>query len=388
MIDLNKLINPKVASIKPSGIRKFFDIAAEMGDAISLGVGEPDFITPVHIREAGIHSLEEGHTYYTSNSGLIKLREEITRYMKRRFSLDYKSDEVLVTVGGSEAIDAFLRAVVSPGDEVLIPEPSFVCYSPCTLLAGGTPVPIVTREEDEFRLTAEALKNAITDKTKVLVLPFPNNPTGAIMPRENLEEIAAVLRNTDILVLSDEIYAELTYGQKHVSIAEIEGMRERTVIVSGFSKAYAMTGWRLGYAIGDKRIISMMTKIHQFAIMSAPTTSQYAAIEAMRAGDDDIESMKRQYNYRRRVIVDGFRRMGLSCFEPKGAFYAFPSIKETGMTSMEFCEKLLMEEKVAVIPGDAFGESGEGFIRCSYAYAIEIIEQALERIEKFVKRHI
>ncbi len=388
MIDLNKLINPTVAGIKPSGIRKFFDIAAEMKDAISLGVGEPDFITPVHIREAGIHSLEDGHTYYTSNSGLIKLREEITKYMERRFSLKYDSDEVLVTVGGSEAIDAFIRAVVSPGDEVLIPEPSFVCYAPCTAMAGGVPVPIVTREEDQFRLTADALRGAITEKTKVLVLPFPNNPTGAIMDRENLAEIAQVLKETNILVLSDEIYAELTYGQKHVSIAEIDGMHERTVIVSGFSKAYAMTGWRLGYAIGDKRIVSMMTKIHQFAIMSAPTTSQYAAIEAMRAGDEDIENMKRQYNYRRRVIVDGFRSMGLSCFEPKGAFYAFPSIKETGMKSMEFAEKLLMEEKVAVIPGDAFGESGEGFIRCSYAYAIEVIEQALERIEKFVKRNI
>ncbi len=388
MINIDKLLNPTVAGIKPSGIRKFFDIAAEMGDAISLGVGEPDFITPVHIREAGIHSLEEGHTYYTSNSGLIKLREEIVKYMERRFSLRYESGQVLVTVGGSEAIDAFMRAVVAPGDEVLIPEPSFVCYAPCTLMAGGNPVPIVTKEEDEFRLTADALKKAITPKTKVLVLPFPNNPTGAIMEKEDLIEIAKVLKDTNILVLSDEIYAELTYGQKHVSIAEIEGMYERTVIVSGFSKAYAMTGWRLGYAIGDKKIISMMTKIHQFAIMSAPTTSQYAAIEAMRAGDDDIESMKRQYNYRRRVIVDGFRSMGLSCFEPKGAFYAFPSIKETGMTSMEFAEKLLREEKVAVIPGDAFGASGEGFIRCSYAYAIEIIEEALRRIERFVRKNI
>lgn len=388
MINIDKLLNPTVAGIKPSGIRKFFDIAAEMEDAISLGVGEPDFITPVHIREAGIHSLEEGHTYYTSNSGLIKLREEIVKYMERRFSLRYESGQVLVTVGGSEAIDAFMRAVVAPGDEVLIPEPSFVCYAPCTLMAGGVPVPIVTKEDDEFRLTADALKKAITPKTKVLVLPFPNNPTGAIMEKEDLIEIAKVLKDTDILVLSDEIYAELTYGQKHVSIAEIEGMYERTVIVSGFSKAYAMTGWRLGYAIGDRKIISMMTKIHQFAIMSAPTTSQYAAIEAMRAGDDDIESMKRQYNYRRRVIVDGFRSMGLSCFEPKGAFYAFPSIKETGMTSMEFAERLLKEEKVAVIPGDAFGESGEGFIRCSYAYAIEIIEEALKRIERFVRKNI
>lgn len=385
MIDFDKIINPAVAGIKPSGIRKFFDIAAEMDEVISLGVGEPDFITPVHIRDAGIRSLNMGHTYYTSNSGLRELREEITKYMDRRFNLKYEADEVLVTVGGSEAIDLLIRSVISPGDEVLIPEPSFVCYAPCTTLAGGIPIPLETYEKDEFRLTAETLKNAITDKTKLLVMPFPNNPTGAIMQEEHLKEIAEVLKGTDIIVLSDEIYAELTYGTAHKSIAEIDGMKERTIIVSGFSKAYAMTGWRLGYALGNKNIINMMTKIHQFAIMSSPTVSQYAAIEAMRNGDEDIEKMKKQYNYRRRVIVDGFNSMGLDCFEPRGAFYAFPSIKKTGMKSLEFAEKLLYAEKVAVVPGDAFGESGEGFIRCSYAYSIEEIEMALERIERFVK---
>lgn len=388
MINPEKLINPNVAALPPSGIRRFFDIAAEMQDAISLGVGEPDFVTPWHIRDAGIFSLEKGHTYYTSNSGLKELRGEVSNYLHRRFALSYAPDDILITVGGSEAIDLLIRTVIAPGDEVLIPEPSFVCYSPCTLLAGGVPVPIVTKEEDDFRLTAHALKSAITDKTKLLILPFPNNPTGAVMKKEHLSEIAEVLRGTDILVLSDEIYAELTYGGEHVSIASIDGMFERTILVSGFSKAFAMTGWRLGYVCGNSNIIKTMTKIHQYAIMSSPTTSQYAAIEALKNGDEDIEMMKNEYNYRRRVIVDGFRKMGLDCFEPLGAFYAFPSIKKTGMDSLSFAETLLREEKVAVIPGNAFGQSGEGFIRCSYAYSIDNILEALARIERFVKRVI
>lgn len=383
------LINKRVMSIPPSGIRKFFDIAAEMKDAISLGVGEPDFVTPWHIRDAGIYSLEKGHTYYTSNSGLSELREEISVYLKRRFNLSYSAPEqILITVGGSEAIDLLIRSVVSDGDEVLIPEPSFVCYSPCTVLAGGVPVPIVTREEDGFRLMPEQLREKITPRTKLLILPFPNNPTGGIMARPDLEAVAEVIRDTDIMVLSDEIYGELTYGSKHVSIAEIDGMYDRTVLVSGFSKAYAMTGWRLGYVCGPPDIIGIMTKIHQYAIMCTPTTSQYAAIEALRNGDEDIEAMKDEYNRRRRTIVDGFRKMGLHCFEPGGAFYVFPSIKETGLTSAEFAEKLLYEEKVAVVPGTAFGESGEGFIRCSYAYSIKNINTALERISKFVRRHL
>lgn len=387
--DMQKMINPDVAKIPSSGIRKFFDIAAEMKDAISLGVGEPDFVTPWHIREAGIYSLEKGHTYYTSNSGLIELRAAICDYLNRRFSLPYDfKKQSLVTVGGSEAIDLCIRAVIRPGDEVLIPEPSFVCYSPITKLTGGVAVPIVTRAEDDFRLTAAQLRAHITPKTKLLILPFPNNPTGAVMGREDLEEIASVLRETDIMVLSDEIYAELTYGERHVSIASIDGMYERTVLVSGFSKAYAMTGWRLGYAVGHPDIISVMTKIHQFAIMCAPTTSQYAAVEALQNGDEDIEAMKNEYNYRRRVILDGFRSMGLDCFEPRGAFYVFPSIQRTGMDSNTFCNKLLEDQKVAVVPGNAFGDSGEGFIRCSYAYSIKKINEALERIEGFVHKFI
>lgn len=389
MTDVSKLINPRVAGIKPSGIRRFFDIVSETEDAISLGVGEPDFITPWHIRDSGIYSLEKGHTYYTSNSGLSELREEISKYLARRFSLDYSKDgEILVTVGGSEAIDLTIRALVSPEDEVLIPQPSFVCYAPCTLLAGGVPVPVVTYEKDNFTLTAEALREKITPRTKLLVLPFPNNPTGAVMGRSELEKVAEVLRDTDILVLNDEIYAELTYGEKHVSFASLDGMRERTVLASGFSKAYAMTGWRLGYACGPAPVIKMMTKIHQFGIMSAPTMSQYAAIDALRYGDEDIENMRREYNYRRRIIVDGFRNMGLDCFEPKGAFYVFPSIKRTGLSSLEFAERLLEREKVAVVPGDAFGDSGEGYIRCSYAYSTEAINEALGRIESFVKKII
>ena len=387
--EMKDILSPVVTNMPPSGIRKFFDIVSEMKGAISLGVGEPDFITPAHIREAGIASLENGHTYYTSNSGLAELREEIAKYLKRRFDMSYDSkSEVLVSVGGSEAIDLALRALISPGDEVLIPEPSFVCYKPDTQLAGGVAIPLETYEKDSFALTADTLKAAITEKTKVLVLPYPNNPTGGIMTREQLEDIAKVLEGTNIAVISDEIYAELTYGNnRHFSIAQIPSMRERTVIVSGFSKAYAMTGWRLGYACGNKDLIAAMTKIHQYAIMSAPTTSQYAAIEALRNGDEDIEYMKKEYNRRRRFIVDGFRKMGLSCFEPLGAFYVFPCIKSTGFGSNEFCERLLQEEKIAVVPGNAFGASGEGFVRCSYAYSIDNIKEALERIERFVKRH-
>lgn len=383
-MNIEKLLNKTAYSLPPSGIRRFFDLAAEMEDVISLGVGEPDFVTPWHIRESGIYSLEKGHTYYTSNAGIIELRQEVCRYLSRRFSLSYSPDEVLITVGGSEAIDLCFRATINPGDEVLIPEPSFVCYSPCASLAGGVPVPIVTEEKDDFILTPEALRAAITEKTKLIVLPFPNNPTGAIMTKPQLEAIADVIKDTDILVLSDEIYAELTYEGKHTSFASIKGMRDRTIYVNGFSKAYAMTGWRLGYACGNKKIISLMTKIHQFAIMSAPTTSQYAACDALKNGDEDIERMKNEYNMRRRVIVDSFCEMGLSCYKPKGAFYAFPSIKKTGLKSMEFAEKLLMKEKIAVVPGNAFGESGEGFIRCSYAYSIDSIITAMKGIKRFI----
>ena len=358
-----------------------------MEDAVSLGVGEPDFVTPWHIRDEGIYSLEKGRTHYTSNAGLKELRIEIGNYMKRRFNLTYDGiTQAIVTVGGSEAIDLFLRTVIEPGDEVLIPEPCFVCYKPITELAGGKPVPVRTYAENQFRLTAADIEAAVTSKTKVLVLPYPNNPTGAIMERSDLESVAEVVKKHDLLVLSDEIYAELTYGTKHISIAEIDGMYDRTVIVSGFSKAYAMTGWRLGYAVGNEHIIKLMTKVHQFAIMSAPTTAQYAAIEALKNGDADIEYMRDEYDKRRKIIVDGFNKMGLSCFEPKGAFYVFPSIQKTGMSSMDFCEKLLYSEKVAVIPGNAFGDSGEGFIRCSYAYSVNKINVALERIEKFLEK--
>lgn len=389
MIDYDKLVSPVVDAIPPSGIRKFFDIAAEMDDAISLGVGEPDFTTPWIIREAGIYSLEKGQTHYTANAGLLELRNEICRYNKRKFGVEYDpKKEVLVTVGGSEAIDAMIRSVVNPGDEVLIPEPCFVCYKPLTIMAGGVPVSIRTREEDEFRLLPEQLKEKITDKTKLLILPYPNNPTGGVMSKADLEAIAEVLRDTNVLVLSDEIYGELRYSEEeHTVFSAIDGMKERTIVVNGFSKAFAMTGWRLGYALGPERLIKLMTKIHQFGIMSAPTTAQFAAIEALKSCDDDVAEMRREYNYRRRYIVDGFRAMGLSCFEPLGAFYVFPCIKSTGMTSDEFCIKLLNEEKVAVVPGNAFGESGEGFIRCSYAYSIENIQEALKRIEKFVERY-
>ncbi|WP_308753026.1 aminotransferase class I/II-fold pyridoxal phosphate-dependent enzyme [uncultured Anaerotruncus sp.] len=386
-MDYDKILSRRAVALKPSGIRRFFDIAAEMDDVISLGVGEPDFKTPWSIRRAGIESLERGHTWYTANSGLAPLKKEIANYLRRRFTLEYDAkSEVLVTVGGSEAIDLAIRTLVNPGDEVLVVEPSFVCYTPITALTDGVPVPIATRPEDGFRLTPEALRAAITPKTKLLVLPFPNNPTGGVMRREHLEAIAGVLRGTGIMVLSDEIYAELTYGgERHVSIAEIDGMKERTIIVNGFSKSYAMTGWRLGYAVGPAPVIAQMTKVHQFAIMCAPTTSQYAAVEALKNCDGDIGEMRDSYDMRRRLLVDGLNRMGLRCFEPEGAFYVFPSIRETGMTSGEFCEKLLAAEHVAVIPGDAFGESGEGFVRISYSYSVNHLLEALKRIERFLK---
>ena len=389
MMNIEELINKKVKEVPPSGIRKFFDIANEMQDAISLGVGEPDFDTPWHIREEGIYTLEQGKTVYSANAGMKELREEICKYVERRFNIEYDPmKQALVTVGGSEAIDVALRVLVEPGDEVLIPEPSYVSYKPCAIFAGATPVAIPTKEEDAFKLTPEALEKYITPRTKVLVLPYPNNPTGAIMTKEDLEKIAEVIRKTNIIVLSDEIYGELTYGRKHVSIASIEGMYERTLLISGFSKAYAMTGWRLGYVLGPAPVIKMMTKMHQFTIMCAPTTSQYAAIEAMRNGDEDVKKMCESYDHRRRLMVDYFRKMGLSCFEPEGAFYVFPCIKKTGLTSDVFCETLLREEKVAVVPGTAFGESGEGFIRCSYAYSVEELKEALGRIEHFVSKYI
>lgn len=386
-MDYNKVLNPTVTGLKPSGIRKFFDIAEEMDNVISLGVGEPDFLTPWHIREAGIASLESGKTRYTANKGLKVLREEIAKYNKRRFGLTYDPNtEVLVTVGGSEAIDGAIRALVSPGDEVLIPEPSFVCYDPITKLSGGIPVGIPTKAENNFRLTAEELKNAITPKTKVLIMPFPNNPTGAIMEREDLEAIAEVLEGTDIMVISDEIYAELTYGGKtHVSFASVGNMAERTVVIGGFSKTYSMTGWRLGYACGPEPILTQMTKIHQFAIMSAPTTAQYAAIEALRYGANDIEQMLDEYDSRRKMIVHGFNKLGLTCFEPEGAFYSFPCIKSTGMTSEEFCEKLLYSKHVALVPGSAFGASGEGYVRASYCYSIDHIKTALQKVGEFLE---
>lgn len=377
----------KVVQLKPSGIRKFFDIAAEMKDAISLGVGEPDFDTPWHIRDEGIYSLERGKTIYTSNAGLKELRVEICNYLHRKHGLTYDPlHEVLVTVGGSEAIDIGLRAVINPGDEVLIPQPSFVSYEPCAIMAGAVPVIIDLKAENEFRLTAEELEAAITEKTKILVLPFPNNPTGAIMEQKDLEAIAEVIIKHDILVMSDEIYSELTYKEKHISIAELPGMWERTILINGFSKAYAMTGWRLGYACGPAEIIAQMTKIHQFAIMCAPTTSQYAAIEALKNGDEDIAEMRTAYNQRRRFLMNAFREMSLECFEPYGAFYVFPCIKEFGMTSDEFATRFLEEEKVAVVPGTAFGDCGEGYLRISYAYSLEHLKTAIGRLEHFVRR--
>lgn len=378
-------LSKTIVEIKPSGIRKFFDIVSEMKDAISLGVGEPDFETPWHIREEGIYSLEKGKTFYTSNAGLKELKVEICNYLKRRCRLSYDyNTETIVTIGGSEAIDISLRAMLDPGDEVLVPQPCYVSYVPCVTLAGGTPVIIELKAENQFKLTKEDLLNSITDKTKVLILAFPNNPTGAIMEYEDLAKIVDVIIEKDILVISDEIYSELTYGREHVSIAEFPGMKERTILINGFSKSYAMTGWRLGYAVGPKEIIEQMIKIHQFAIMCAPTTSQYAAIEALKNGDADVQRMRNAYDERRRYLLSAFRDMGLDCFEPFGAFYVFPCIKELGMTSDEFATKLLMEEKIAVVPGTAFGDCGEGFLRISYAHSIENLKIALERMKRFV----
>ena len=380
-------LSDKVMAIKPSGIRKFFDIVSEMKDAISLGVGEPDFDTPWPIREEAIYSLEKGRTFYTSNSGLKELKEEICRYLKRKYELEYDpANEVFVTVGGSEAIDLAIRAMINPGEEILIPQPCYVSYLPCTQLADGVPVFINLKEENEFRLTPAELEAAITDKTKILVLPFPNNPTGAVMTRSDLEKIAKIIIEKDIFVISDEIYSELTYtGERHVSIAELPGMKERTITINGFSKGFAMTGWRLGYACGPELIIKQMLKIHQFAIMCAPTTSQYAAVIALRECDDAVAKMMKAYDQRRRYVVDRFRGMGMDCFEPYGAFYVFPSIKKFGMTSDEFATKLLETKKVAVVPGTAFGDCGEGFLRISYAYSLENLKTALDRIEEFVK---
>lgn len=384
---MRNFLSDKVTSLKPSGIRKFFDIVSEMKDAISLGVGEPDFDTPWFIRDEGIYSLEKGRTFYTSNAGLKDLRKEIAAYIKRTQALNYDPDnEIIVTVGGSEAIDIGLRAVINPGDEVIIPQPSYVSYEPCALLAGAKPVIINLKAENEFRLTPQELIEAITEKTKVLILPYPNNPTGAIMEREDLEKIAKIVVEKDILVMSDEIYSALTYKGRHVSIASLEGMKERTILINGFSKAYAMTGWRLGYACGPKDIIKQMTKIHQFAIMCAPTTSQYAAVTALKKGDEAVEQMRLSYNQRRRFLMNAFKEMGLDCFEPYGAFYVFPCIKEFSMTSEEFATKLLMEEKVAVVPGTAFGDCGEGFLRISYAYSLENLKEAVARIHKFVNK--
>ncbi len=381
-------LSEKVTGIKPSGIRKFFDIVSEMKDAISLGVGEPDFDTPWHIREEGIYSLERGRTYYTSNAGLKELKEEIAAYQARRFGLDYNPQgEIYVTVGGSEAIDGALRAMLNEGDEVIIPQPSYVSYEPCVVLADGVPVITELKEEDEFKLKKEQLEKVVTDKTKILILPFPNNPTGAIMTEQDLRGIAEVVLEHDLFVISDEIYSELTYGSRHVSIASFPGMKERTIVINGFSKSYAMTGWRLGYACGPKVILDQMLKIHQFAIMCAPTTSQYAAVEALRNGDDGVEHMRNEYDRRRKFFIKALHDMGMECFEPFGAFYVFPCIKEYGMGSDEFAESLLAEEKLAVVPGTAFGECGEGFIRISYAYSIEDLKNALERLERFINRH-
>ena len=378
-------LSKTITTIEPSGIRKFFDIVSEMDDAISLGVGEPDFDTPWHIRDEGIYSLEKGRTFYTSNAGLKELKIEISRYLDRRFGLSYDyNKEMLVTVGGSEAIDIAMRAMLDPQDEVLIPQPSYVSYVPCCVLANGTPVPIELKAENEFRLTAEELEAAITPKTKLLVMPFPNNPTGAVMEKKDLEAVAEVVKKHDLFVLSDEIYAELTYLDNHVSIASIPGMRERTIVMNGFSKSHAMTGWRLGYACGPEVIIKQMLKVHQFAIMCAPTTSQYAAVEALRNGDEDVAMMREEYNGRRRYVLERFKEMGLSCFEPFGAFYAFPCIKDLGMTSDEFATKLLQTKKVAVVPGTAFGACGEGFLRISYAYSLDDLRIALDRVAEFV----
>ncbi len=389
MTEIKDLIATHIQNIPYSGIRKFFDVANEIEGVISLGVGEPDFETPWAIRERGIYTLEKCRTVYTSNAGLLELREEISRYLKRKNNLDYNpKGQVLVTVGASEGIDLALRAVINPGDEVLIPEPSYVSYKPCIIMAGGIPIVITTKVENEFRLTAEEILEKLTDKTKALILPYPNNPTGAIMEKKDLEKIADVLKDRDIVIISDEIYSELTYGGiKHTSIAEIDSMYNKTIVLNGFSKSYAMTGWRLGYAAGPKELIAAMTKIHQYIIMCAPTISQYSAIEALRCCDDDVSKMRKEYDARRRVMLNGFRKMGLECFEALGAFYLFPCIKSTGLSSDEFCERLLYEAKVAVVPGTALGECGEGFIRCSYAYSIEAIQKALQKIEAFIKKY-
>lgn len=387
-MNYDELLAPAAKAMRPSGIRKFFDLAADMPHCISLGVGEPDFKTPWSVRDAGIRSLELGRTKYTANSGLKELRGEICNYLQRRFDLHYKEENILVTVGGSEAIDLTIRAVVQPGDEVIIPEPCFVCYEPITQLTGGVPVHIATRAEDQFRLTADQLRAAITPRTKLLIFPYPNNPTGAVMSAAEMEEVAAVLRETNVLVLSDEIYSELTYGlDRHVSIASLPGMAERTIVVNGFSKSYAMTGWRLGYAAGPAPLVKVMTKIHQSCIMSAPTTSQYAAITALRQCDDQIEMMRDEYNRRRRYVVKALNEMGLTCFEPRGAFYVFPSIQISGLTSSEFCEQLLREKEVAIIPGSAFGASGEGYARISYAYSVDHLQTAMKRIREFLTEH-
>lgn len=386
MIDYGKMLSKTVCEIKPSGIRKFFDILSEMEGVISLTVGQPDFITPWHIRESAIESLEKGKTYYTSNAGMTDLRTEITRYLKRRFNLEYcPKNEVVVTVGGSEAIDVAMRAILEPGDEVILPVPSFVCYEPIATMIGAKVVHIDTKLENKFKVTPEEIKAAITPKTKMLILPFPNNPTGAILTRDELEAIADVIRDTNICILSDEIYAELTYGKRHVSIAEIDGMRERTIIASGFSKAYAMTGWRLGYICAPATLCEQMLKIHQFAIMCAPTMSQFAAIEALKNGDEDVEMMRAEYNRRRVFILEGLRKIGIECFEPEGAFYIYPNIAPFGLSSEEFCERLLYEQKCAIVPGTAFGDSGEGFARISYAYSVKHLKEALTKIEAFVK---
>ena len=386
MIDHELMLSDTLKDIKPSGIRKFFDLLADMGDVTALTVGQPDFVTPWHIREAAIQSLERGHTYYTSNSGLPALRSEICEYMHRRFELDYSTDQVLVTVGGSEAIDVAIRSLVNPGDEVIIPMPSFVCYEPITRMAGAVPVIINTEAENGFKLTADQLRRAITERTKLLVLPYPNNPTGAILTREELSSIADVIRGTDIAILSDEIYAELTYGRGHVSIASIDGMAERTIIASGFSKAYAMTGWRLGYILGPAAWIKQMTKLHQYAIMCAPTVSQFAAVEALKNGDEDIAEMRAEYNRRRVFITEGLNKIGLPTMTPEGAFYIYPYIGGFGLSSEEFCERLLKEEKCAIVPGTAFGECGEGYARISYAYSVRHIQEALEKIQRFVDK--
>ncbi|MBR4184901.1 MAG: aminotransferase class I/II-fold pyridoxal phosphate-dependent enzyme [Clostridia bacterium] len=384
-MDYEKILSSAAQQIKPSGIRKFFDLLGDMKDVIALTVGQPDFVTPWHIRVSAIESLEKGKTYYTSNSGTLELRREIAAYTARRFGMTYDpNDEIIVTVGGSEAIDIAMRAIVNPGDEVIIPQPSFVCYGPIATLAGGTPVFLETKEKDCFKLTPDALRAAVTPKTKLLVLPFPNNPTGAIMTREDLEGIADVLRGTDIMVLSDEIYCELTYGRDHVSLASLDGMRERTVVVDGFSKTYAMTGWRMGYTLAPREITRHMLKIHQYAIMCAPTASQFAAVEALRNGDEDVAMMRAEYNRRRRYLVGGLRGMGIDCFQPEGAFYVYPNISRFGLSSEEFCQKLLYEGGVAIVPGTAFGDCGEGFARISYAYSVEHIAKALDRIEKFI----